>query len=70
MAKIHRMRRPVKTVVRSVHMRRGFANDGNIEVETESDSDSGFESDESRDGTVHKLPARGIKLDFIDKVKQ
>lgn len=70
-AKTHRTRRPVTTVIVPVHMRRGFANNGMIEVESESDSDdSGFESDELPDGTVFKLPRQGIKLDFLDKVKQ
>lgn len=68
-AKTHRMRRPLNAVTVPVHMRRGFANNGMIEVESET-SDSGFESDELPDGTVFKLPRQGIKLDFLDKVKQ
>lgn len=67
MAKVHRLRIPIHPKIVPVHMRRGFANNGMIEVETESD-DSGFESDESN-GIIYKLPRRGIMLDFLDKVK-
>lgn len=41
-----------------------------IEVETDSDSDSGFEEEsDAEDGVVYKLPRKGIQLDFIAKVK-
>lgn len=66
----HRFRRPAKPVIVPTHMRRGFANNGMIEVVSESENDSGFESDETPEGVIYKLPRQGIKLDFIDKVKQ
>lgn len=66
----HRIRRPKNAAIVRTHMRRGFANSGLIEVESESDSDSGFEDEESEEGTIYKLPRQGIKLDFIDKVKR
>ena len=68
-AKTHRMRRPVNATVVPVNLRRGFANNGMIEVESDSD-DSGYDSEEDAAGVVFKLPRQGIKLDFIDKVKQ
>lgn len=50
-------------------MRRGHKNDGLIEVENEEDHDMEFE-DITISGVVYRLPERGIKLDFLDKVKR
>lgn len=50
-------------------LRRGHKNDGLIEIENEEDDeDSGFE-EITMSGVVYRLPERGIKLDFLDKVK-
>jgi len=41
-----------------------------IEVATDSSDDSSFEEDEDPTGAVYRIPARGIKLDFIARVKR
>lgn len=67
----HRVRRPKVVKLVEPALRRGFQNNGLIEVASEaSDSELDFEDEEMPDGTVYKLPAIGIKLDFIDKVKR
>lgn len=66
----HRVRRPKKPTIVATSLRRGFRNNGLIEIESESSDDSGFEEDEDLAGAVYRIPARGIKLDFIDRVKR
>nr|POE77953.1 curved dna-binding protein [Quercus suber] len=71
--KIH-IRRPKRACVKDTALTRGFRNNGIIEVLEESSDGSESEfydegaSDED-ESTIHRLPAAGIKLDFIDKVK-
>ena len=71
--KVH-LRKPKNAKVAETSLRRGFRNNGVIEVvEDESDdTDSEFydEEDSQDESMVYKLPASGIKLDFIDKVKK
>ncbi|KAF2173556.1 hypothetical protein M409DRAFT_61920 [Zasmidium cellare ATCC 36951] len=64
------LRKPKNPKVQETSLTRGHRNNGIIEVlDDESDaSDSEF-YDHDDGGTVYKLPAHGIKLDFIDKVK-
>lgn len=69
------IRKPRNPRVVESSLRRGFVNNGIIEVinddESSDDSDSEFyDEDTPEDGVVYRLPASGIKLDFIDKVKQ
>lgn len=66
------IRKPKKARVVETALSRGHCNNGIIEVlDDESDaSDSEFYDQELEDGVVYKLPASGIKLDFIDKVKR
>jgi hypothetical protein len=60
-------RRPKIAPVVDTHLRRGHKNNGLIEVENEEE----MEFDEvTISGVVYRLPERGIKLDFLDKVKQ
>ncbi|KAK5168646.1 uncharacterized protein LTR77_005955 [Saxophila tyrrhenica] len=70
--KVH-IRKPRNAKVVEASMKRGFHNNGVIDVvvDDESDgSDSEFYDEEGLDeGVVYRLPASGIKLDFIDKVK-
>jgi len=65
-------RRPKNPKVVDTALRRGQVNDGIIEIieDSSSEDDSEFEEDESASGTVYRLPAKGIKLDFIDKVSR
>lgn len=68
--KVH-IRKPRNAKVVTTSLRRGLRNNGVIDVlEDESDdSDSEFYDEDSQDDTVYRLPASGIKLDFIDKIK-
>ena len=65
----YRVRRPKHPLIRDVSMRRGFVNNGLIEIINESDHD---ESDVEREsaGVIYRVPENGIKLDFIDRVKR
>ena len=65
------MRRPKRAKVVDTALRRGQGNAGVIEVidDSTSDDESEFE-EEPQEGTVYRLPSKGIKLDFIDKVKR
>lgn len=72
--KVH-VRKPRNAQIVETALNRGFRNNGIIDVvnDDSDDSDSEFydEEREEAEGTkVYKLPAHGIKLDFLDKVKQ
>ena len=69
--KVH-IRRPRNAKVTESAMQRGFRNNGVIDiVDDESDSDDEFFDEDGQDSSVvYKLPASGIKLDFIDKIKR
>lgn len=65
------LRRPKIPKIVQTALTRGSRNNGIIEVADDSSDDSDSEFYELDDGgTVYKLPAQGIKLDFIDKVKR
>lgn len=66
----HRMRRPKNVTIVDTALRRGMKNNGLVEVADESSEESDFSDQEGIDGIVFRIPARGIKLDFIDKVKR
>lgn len=64
------MRRPRGAKVVDTALNRDFINDGLVEIAPDSsDTDSEFYDDEV-DGVVVRLPEKGIKLDFIDKLKR
>lgn len=74
-----KMRRPKHKVrVVDVSLPRGFRTWGDIEIENDEESEEereghkiledGFESDFSIDGTTYRLPEKGIKLDFLEKI--
>lgn len=67
------VRRPRNARVIDVSLNRGFKNNGVVDViEDDSDeTDSEFYDDETQEeGVVYRMPAHGIKLDFIDKIKK
>lgn len=71
--RIFRIRKPKNPKIVDVNMGRGFKNSGVIEVADDtSESDKEFTDvgNEEDEGTVYRLPSKGIKLDFIAKVKQ
>lgn len=68
------MRRPKVARTTDTALRRGMMNSGIIEIaeDSSSEEDSDFEEEDDDDddasGIIYRLPAKGIKLDFIDKV--
>lgn len=62
----YKVRRPKHPLFRDVAMRRGFRNNGLIEILNESES----ESEKIISGVIYRLPENGIKLDFISRVKR
>ena len=70
--KVH-VRKPRNARVVETSLKRGSRNNGVIDiVDDDSDeSDSEFYEEETPvESLVYRLPASGIKLDFIDKVKK
>ncbi|GAM85689.1 hypothetical protein ANO11243_036970 [Dothideomycetidae sp. 11243] len=67
--RIH-VRRPKAARTIDTALRRGLINNGIIDIvdDSSSEDDSEFEEDETASGTVYRVPAKGVKLDFIDKV--
>lgn len=64
-----KVRRPKNARIIDTALRRGFRNNGLIEIENDpSDEDSGLEEEVS--GVIYRVPEKGIKLDFIDQVKR
>jgi len=70
--KVH-LRRPRNPKVIDTSLTRGLRNNGIVDVldEESDDSESEFYDLETADeAVVFRMPASGIKLDFIDKVKK
>ncbi|KAI4133361.1 MAG: hypothetical protein LQ338_000261 [Usnochroma carphineum] len=65
--KVYKVRRPKHPRVIDTALRRGIKNNGNIEI---IDDDSDEEEEEQPPGSIFRVPAQAIKLDFIAKVKQ
>ncbi len=65
----YKIRRPKNALIIDMGIRRGFKNNGLIEIENDaSDDDSANEKEKS--GVIYRVPELGIKLDFIDRVKR
>ncbi|KAI9658722.1 MAG: hypothetical protein M1821_002282 [Bathelium mastoideum] len=66
-----RRRRPKDPTIVDTHLRRGFANNGQIEVDMDewTDAEDEFYTQPGTNGRIHRLPQKGIILDFISKVK-
>lgn len=68
--KLH-LRRPRNAKVQDTQLIRGSVNDGIIDVIDDSSSDeSDWDHCVTAQGVVLRLPSKGIKLDFIDKVNE
>lgn len=66
---MYKVRRPKHVRIVDTSLRRGFVNNGLIEIENEpSDDDDEIEKEEN--GVIYRVPERGIKLDFIDRIKR
>ncbi|KAG8531580.1 uncharacterized protein KY384_003210 [Bacidia gigantensis] len=64
-----RTRKPKTARLVGTGLRRGFTNNGLIEIEEEQ-SEEESEIEREMSGVVYKVPERGIKLDFIDRIKK
>ena len=62
--RIGKLRRPKHATIKDVALRRGFKNNGLIEILNDATED------EEEDGVVYRVSEGGIKLDFIDRVRQ
>ncbi|KZF21478.1 hypothetical protein L228DRAFT_239453 [Xylona heveae TC161] len=67
--RMHKVRRPKNARIVDPALRRGFINNGLIEIDNDSSDEDDFH-DQEEFGVVYRLPERGVKLDFIDKVKR
>ena len=66
----HKIRRPKHPRTVDIALRRGFKNNGNIEIENDPTDDEEFGIEREELGMTYRLPEKGIKLDFIDKVRR
>ena len=66
----HKIRRPKHPRTVDIALRRGFKNNGNIEIENDPTDEEEFGLEREELGVTYRLPERGIKLDFIDKVRR
>ncbi|KAL8822753.1 MAG: hypothetical protein Q9191_006520 [Dirinaria sp. TL-2023a] len=64
--KIGKVRRPKHATIRDAGLRRGFQNNGLIEILNDPTEDE----EEDDTGVIYRIQERGIKLDFIDRVRQ
>ncbi|RPB26446.1 hypothetical protein L211DRAFT_899709 [Terfezia boudieri ATCC MYA-4762] len=62
-------RRPRNAKVVNTCLRRGHKNNGYIEIENSESEDEMQFNEHELGGVIYRLPERGIKLDFIDKIK-
>lgn len=68
-ARMHKVRKPKNAKILDTALRRGFKNNGLIEIVDDESEHEVFEDEEGPEGAIYKVPARGIKLDFIDKAR-
>jgi hypothetical protein len=64
------MRRPRAAKVVDTALTRDFINDGVIEIANDSSEDESEFEEIEVSSTVYRLPEKGIKLDFIDRVRR
>ncbi|KAI5811221.1 hypothetical protein DFH27DRAFT_16488 [Peziza echinospora] len=62
-------RRPRNAKVVDTFLRRGHRNNGYIEIENSESEDEMQFHEHEQGGVIYRLPERGIKLDFIDKIR-
>lgn len=67
-ARKYRVRRPKVISIVDTALRRGFKNNGLIEIENESSDEEDLTAKSS--GQILRVPEKGIKLDFIDRIKR
>lgn len=64
----YKVRRPKVVSIVDIALRRGFKNNGLIEIENETSDEEDLTTKPS--GQILRVPETGIKLDFIDRVKR
>jgi hypothetical protein len=69
LGRMPRLRRPKHAIPYDVGLTRGYKNNGLIDIELMKDDEPNIE-EVDRMGTVVRLPEKGIRLDFIDRVKR
>jgi hypothetical protein len=69
LGRLPRLRKPKKTVAVDVVTNRGFRNNGVIEVDLMKDEIPDIKEVMHEHG-IYRLPEKGIRLDFIDRVKK
>ena len=65
----YRVRRPKYPKIIDIGLRRGFRNNGFIEIENESSGEEDEIYKELSSGQI-RAPERGFKLDFIDRINR
>jgi hypothetical protein len=69
LGRMPRLRRPKHAIPYDVDLTRGYKNNGLIDIELMKEDEPNIE-EVDRMGTVVRLPEKGIRLDFIDRVKR
>lgn len=65
----YHVRRPKNAKIIDIGLRRGFRNNGLIEIENEL-SEEEIEIEKETNGAIYRVQESGIKLDFIDRIKR
>jgi hypothetical protein len=69
LGRVPRLRRPKNAIPYDVSLTRGYKNNGLIDIELIKDEEPDI-VEVDRMGTVVRLPEKGVRLDFIDRVKR
>jgi hypothetical protein len=67
LAPAHKLRKVKNAPVIEPYYSRGIPNNGNIEIEEDSEDDAEAWRNYKAHGRVYRLPEKGIKLDFISR---
>lgn len=70
LGRVPRLRKPKGAIPHDVNMTRGFRNNGIVEIELEKEEAEAEIRELEMQGKVYRIPERGVKLDFIDRVKR
>ena len=70
LGRIPRLRKPKSAMAYDVSMTRGFRNNGIVEIELEKDDTDAELRQLEMQGRINRITERGVKLDFIDRVKR
>lgn len=69
-SRTYKVRRPKNASIVDIGLRRGFKNNGLIEIENEPSDDESENEKNYPPGVIYRVPEKGLKLDFIDRVKR